>query len=157
MRLHIIGIDEDPEVPQPSQNSILKAAQAYSAAARSRSQLLQKLDALRGIMPVNGTRRFSDLPFKLLDSIRDDTQRLMSDVSPYDQFWTSAGDILIDIVNIQSPIGQSVHAIIAAGGDIEIAAHNEPGRISLTLVERSGARKVLMDSRRQAINHQSAA
>ena len=74
-----------------------------------------------------------------------------------DQFWTSAGNVLIDIVNDQSSIGQAVHAVIAAGGDIEITAHNEPGRITVTLIEPSGLRQVLFDNRRQTVTHQKAA
>ena len=36
-----------------------------------------------------------------------------------DQFWASAGNILIDLANVQSSIGQAVDDVIAAGGDIE--------------------------------------
>jgi hypothetical protein len=68
-----------------------------------------------------------------------------TETSPH-QFWASAGDILIHIANARPSLGEAVQATIAAGGDIEIAAHNEPGRISLTLVERSGARRLLFDN-----------
>ena len=47
---------------------------------------------------------------------------LAQHANPSDQFWTSAGDILIDIVNDQPTIGQAVHSVIAAGGDVEITA-----------------------------------
>jgi hypothetical protein len=74
-----------------------------------------------------------------------------------DLFCTSAGDILIDLANIQSDIGQAVDDVVAAGGDIEITAHNEPGTITVTLVEPSGLRQVLFDNRRQTIEHRKAA
>jgi len=156
MSLNIVGVDQDPD-SQPSPQSLLRAAKACSVIARDKSQLLQKIDGLKSIMPVERARGLDYLPFKLLDSIREDAQRLVRDVAAGDQFWSSAGDILIDIVNARSSIGQAVHAVIAAGGDIEITAHNEPGRISLTLVEQSGARKVLLDTRRPAITHQKVA
>jgi hypothetical protein len=91
------------------------------------------------------------------DSFRDDAERLMPDANPSDQFRTSAGDILIDIVNDQPTIGQAVHAVIEAGGDVEITAHNEPDSITVTLVEPSGLRQVLFDNRRPTIAHQRAA
>jgi hypothetical protein len=65
-----------------------------------------------------------------------------------DQFWASAGDILINLANVQSSIAQAVDDVIAAGGDIEITAHNEPDTITVTLVEPSGLRQVLFDNRR---------
>jgi hypothetical protein len=74
-----------------------------------------------------------------------------------DQFWTSAGDLLIDIANAQSYIGEAVHTVIAAGGDIEITAHNGPDTITVTLVEPSGLRQVLFDNRTQTIEHRKAA
>jgi hypothetical protein len=82
-----------------------------------------------------------------IDQDPDQTLRLMKDVTPSDQFWTSAGSILIDVVNDQSFIGQAVDAVIAAGGDIEITAHNEPGRITVALVGPSGRRHVVFDNR----------
>jgi hypothetical protein len=90
-------------------------------------------------------------------SIRDDAERLMRHVNPSDQFWTSAGDILIDIVNDQPTIEQAVHTVIAAGGDVEITAHNEPDSITVTLVEPSGLRHVLFDNRKATIADQKAA
>jgi len=74
-----------------------------------------------------------------------------------EQFWTSAGDILIDLANIQSHIGQTVDDVIAAGSDIEITAHNEPDTITVTLVEPSGLRQVFFDNRAQTLRHQAAA
>ena len=85
----------------------------------SKSQLLQKLDALRRILPVQKTSTYDDLPFKLLDSIRDDTEPLTTDDTLRDQFWANAENLLIDIVNVRSSIGQAVDAVIAAGGDID--------------------------------------
>ena len=107
-------------------------------------------------MPVKKNRWLDSLPFKLLDSIRDDAERLMRDTNPSVQFWTTAGDLLIDIDKVQPKIGQAVHAVIAAGGDIEITAHNQAGRITVTLVEASGLRHVLFDVR-QTSDHKSAA
>ena len=89
------------------------------------------------------------LPFKLLDTIRKDAERLIVDVNAQDQFWTSAGDILIDVVNKHPEIGKPVHDVIAAGGDIEIAAHNESAGITITSVKPSGQRLILFDSRRR--------
>ena len=74
-----------------------------------------------------------------------------------DLFWTSAGDILIDLANIQSHIGQAVYDVIAAGGDIEITAHNEPDTITVTLVKPTGSRQVLFDNRRPTLEHRKAA
>src|SRR5262249_11136556 len=115
------------------------------------------LDALKSILPAKRTSSLDYLPLKLLDSIRKDTESLLGDVSPRDKFWSSAGDILIDIVNVRPSIGQAVYDVIAAGGDIEIAAHNDPARLSLTSVEPSGARKVLFESGRMADVSQIAA
>jgi hypothetical protein len=74
-----------------------------------------------------------------------------------DLFWTSAGDILIDLANIQSHIGQAVDDVVAAGGDIEVTAHNEPDAITVTLVKPSGLRQVLFDNRKQTTEHRKAA
>jgi|RhiMetdeSRZDD1v2_1073273.scaffolds.fasta_scaffold579227_2 hypothetical protein len=78
----------------------------------------------------------------------DHALRLMRDVNPSDHFWTVACNILIDIVNDRFFLGQAVHAVIAAGGDIEVTAHNEPGRITVALVAPSGLRQVVFDNRR---------
>ena len=83
--------------------------------------------------------------------------RLKRDVSASDQFWTRAGDILIDVANVQSSIEQAVYAVIAAGGDIEVTAHNEPDRVTVTLVEPSGLRQVVFDNSRPTITHQMVA
>ena len=76
---------------------------------------------------------------------------------PTDQFWTSAGNLLSSIVRFQPTYAQAINAVIAGGGDIEITAHNEPDRITVTLVEASGLRHVVFDNRRQTITHQKAA
>jgi hypothetical protein len=157
MTLNILGIDEDPDRAQFPLQSLLRAAEACSATARSKAQLLLKLDALRGIMPVEKTRGLDFLPFKLLDSIKEDAERLVPDVNPSDRFWTSAGDMLLNIVDVQPTIGQAVHAAIAAGGDIEVTAHHEPRRITVTSVEPLGLRQVLFDSRRHISEQQNAA
>jgi hypothetical protein len=76
---------------------------------------------------------------------------------PTDRFWTSAGDLLSRIVSVQPTYAQAINAVIAGGGDIEITAHNDPDRITVTLVESSGLRQVVFDSSRQKITHQKAA
>src|SRR5262245_18356780 len=84
-----------------------------------------------------------------------DPERTSRTESTGDQLWASAGDILIRMGNAKPSLGEAVQATIAAGGDIEIAAHNDPGRISLTLVERSGARKLLFDIRQLPVADQN--
>ena len=157
MALHIAGIDQDPEFAQPSRQNLLQAAEACAAAAASKSQFLQKLDALRGIMPIKKTRLLNFLPFNLLDVIRKDAERLFLDENTHERFWKSAGDILIEIDSNHPGIGQHVQAAIAAGGDVEITAHNEIGRITLTVINPMGQRQILFDNRRPTITNQAAA
>ena len=76
---------------------------------------------------------------------------------PTDRFWTSAGDLLSSIVSVQPTYAQAIQAVIAGGGDIEITAHNDPDRITVTLVEASGLRHVVFDNSRQTITQQKAA
>src|SRR6478672_12823962 len=76
--------------------------------------------------------------------------------NPSDQFRTAATHVLIQIAEVQPKIGQAVDAVIGDGGDLEITAHNQAGRITVTLVEASGLRHVLFDVR-QTSDHQSAA
>ena len=76
---------------------------------------------------------------------------------PTDRFWTSAGNLLSSIVSFQPTYAQAINAVIAGGGDIEITAHNDPDRITVTLVESSGLRQVVFDSSRQTITQQKAA
>ena len=76
---------------------------------------------------------------------------------PIDRFWTSAGDLLSSIVSVQPTYAQAIDAVIAGGGDIEITAHNEPDRITVTFVETSGLRHVVFDNSRQTITQQKAA
>ena len=76
---------------------------------------------------------------------------------PTDRFWTSAGDLLSGIVSVQPTYAQAIQAVIAGGGDIEITAHNDPDRITVTLVEASGLRQVVFDNSRQTITRQKAA
>ena len=71
--------------------------------------------------------------------------------------WTSAGNLLSSIVRVQPTYAQAINAVIAGGGDIEITAHNEPDRITVTLVESSGLRQVVFDNSRQTITQQKAA
>ena len=76
---------------------------------------------------------------------------------PTNRFWKSAGDLLSSIVDVQPINAQAIQAVIAGGGDIEITAHNEPDRITVTLVESSGLRRVLFDNNGQTITDQKAA
>ena len=76
---------------------------------------------------------------------------------PTDRFWKSAADLLSSIVSVQPTYAQAIHAVIARGGNIEITAHNEPDRITVTLVEASGLRHVVFDNSRQTITQQKAA
>ena len=76
---------------------------------------------------------------------------------PTDRFWKSAADLLSSIVSVQPTYAQAIHAVIAGGGDIEITAHNEPDRITVTLVEASGLRHVVFDNSKQTITQQKAA
>ena len=76
---------------------------------------------------------------------------------PIDRFWMSAGDLLSSIVSVQPTYAQAIDAVIAGGGDIEITAHNEPDRITVTFVETSGLRHVVFDNSRQTITQRKAA
>ena len=76
--------------------------------------------------------------------------------NPSDQFWTAAANVLIQIAEVQPKIGQAVDAVIDDGGDIEITAHNQADRITVTLVEASGLRHIWFDNR-EAIDHKIAA
>ena len=76
---------------------------------------------------------------------------------PTDRFWKSAGDLLSSIVSVQPTYAQAIQAVIAGGGDIEITAHNEPNRITVTLVEASSLRHVVFDNSMQTITHRKAA
>ena len=73
------------------------------------------------------------------------------DANPIDQFWMAAGDLLIEIVKRQPDIQPILDAVIDAGGDIEIAAHNQAGKISFALAEPSGLRHVLLADARQLL------
>ena len=75
---------------------------------------------------------------------------------PSDQFWTAAADLLIQIASVQPKMGQAIDAVIDDGGDIEITAHNQADRITVTLVEASGLRHIWFDNR-EAIDHKIAA
>jgi hypothetical protein len=62
------------------------------------------------------------------------------------QFWTSAADVFIEIVKSQDPeVRQSIDRSISCGGDVEITAHNQAGRITVTLIQDSGQRHVIFD------------
>ena len=76
---------------------------------------------------------------------------------PTDRFWASAGNLLSSIVRVQPIYAQAINAVIAGGGDIEITAHNDPDRITVTLVEASGLRHVVFDNSKQTITQQKAA
>ena len=69
--------------------------------------------------------------------------------NPVDQFWAAAGDILIEIVRREPGIQRIIHPVIDAGGDIEVTAHNQAGKISVTLAGPSGLRHVVLADARQ--------
>jgi hypothetical protein len=71
--------------------------------------------------------------------------------NPIDQFWMAAGDVLIEIVKRQPDIQPILDAVIDAGGDIEIVAHNQAGKISFALAEPSGLRHELLADARQLL------
>jgi hypothetical protein len=61
--------------------------------------------------------------------------------------------VFTEIVKRRPDIQTVVGSVIDAGGDIEITAHNQPGRISLTLADSSGDRHVILDDGRQVLQH----
>jgi hypothetical protein len=73
-----------------------------------------------------------------------DNQQPECKANPVDQFWLAASDVLIEIVQRQPDIQPIIDAAIDAGGDIEITAHNQGGKISFALAEPSGLRHVLL-------------
>ena len=75
-----------------------------------------------------------------------DNQQPECKANPADQFWLAASDVLIEIVQRQPDIQPIIDAAIDAGGDIEITAHNQGGKISFALAEPSGLRHVLLSA-----------
>lgn len=86
-----------------------------------------------------------------ITGIAVDDEPLARKTNPIDQFWTAAGDVLIEIVNRQPPIRTMVEGVVNAGGDIEVTAHNQAGRISVTLAGPSGLRHVVLADARQML------
>ncbi|MET0380300.1 MAG: hypothetical protein ABWZ94_00185 [Methyloceanibacter sp.] len=80
-----------------------------------------------------------------------DERQPARNTNPVDQFWTAAGDVLIEVVNRQPGIRTIVEGVINAGGDIEITAHNQAGRISVTLAGPSGLRHIVLADARQML------
>ena len=68
-----------------------------------------------------------------------------------DQFWIAAGDVLIEVVNRQPPLRTMVERVINAGGDIQITAHNQAGRISVALSGPSGLQHIVLADARQML------
>jgi hypothetical protein len=83
------------------------------------------------------------LTIKGIDREEPDKVDLKSDA--VHRFWTAAGDVFIKIARDQPNIQQLVFAVVDAGGDIEITAHNREGRISVTVAEQSGRKYVVFD------------
>ena len=73
-----------------------------------------------------------------------DNQQSECTANPVDQFWMAASDVLIEIVQRQPDIQPIIDAALEAGGDIEITAHNQGGKISFALADPSGLRHVLL-------------
>ena len=69
---------------------------------------------------------------------REEPDKLDRNPDAVHQFWT-------EIARDQPDIQQLVYAVIDAGGDIEITAHNREGRISVTVAEPSGRKYVVFD------------
>jgi len=80
-----------------------------------------------------------------------DNQQPECKANPIDQFWLAASDVLIEIVQRQPQIQPIIDAAIDSGGDIEITAHNQGGKISFALAEPSGLRHVLLADARQLL------
>jgi hypothetical protein len=80
-----------------------------------------------------------------------DNQQLEYKANPVDQFWLAASDVLVEIVQRQPDIQPIIEAAIDAGGDIEITAHNQGGKISFALAEPSGLRHVVLADARQLL------
>ena len=80
-----------------------------------------------------------------------DNQQAECKANPVDQFWLAASDVLIEIVQRQPDIRPMIDAAIDMGGDIEITAHNQGGKISFALAEPSGLRHVLHADARQLL------
>jgi hypothetical protein len=85
-------------------------------------------------------------------AVEDDPQAA-SKANPIDQFWTAACEVLTEIVKRRPDIQTVVSSVIDAGGDIEITAHNQPRKISLSLADSSGDRHVVLDDARQVLEH----
>jgi len=80
-----------------------------------------------------------------------DNQQPECKANPVDQFWLAASDVLIEIVQRQPDIRPMIDAALDMGGDIEITAHNQGGKISFALAEPSGLRHVLLADARQLL------
>jgi hypothetical protein len=62
------------------------------------------------------------------------------------QFWTAAADVFMAVVKAQNPqLRQFIDDKVSSGWDIEITAHNQAGRITVTLVDPTGHRQILFD------------
>jgi hypothetical protein len=86
-----------------------------------------------------------------ITGITVDEPEIAPTTNPIDQFWNAAGDVLIEVVNRQPPIRTILERVIEAGGDIEITAHNQAGRISITLAGPSGLRHIVLADARQML------
>jgi hypothetical protein len=71
---------------------------------------------------------------------------------PINQFWIAACEVFTEIVKRRPDIQEVVGWVIDAGGDIEITAHNQAGKISLTLADSSGDRQVVLEDARQLLH-----
>jgi hypothetical protein len=80
-----------------------------------------------------------------------DNQQPERKANSVDQFWLAASDVLIEIVQRQPDIQPIIDAALDAGGDIEITAHNQGGKISFALADPSGVRHVLLADARQLL------
>ena len=87
-------------------------------------------------------------------AVEDDAPQPACKPNPIDQFWLAGCEVFTEIVKRRPDIQAVVNSVIDAGGDIEITAHNQPGKISLTLADSSGDRHVVLDDARQVLQPQ---
>jgi hypothetical protein len=87
-------------------------------------------------------------------AVEEDAPQPASQSNPLDRFWIAACEVFTEIVKRHPDIQTVVGSVIDAGGDIEITAHNQPRKISLTLADSSGDRHVLLEDARQVLRHQ---
>jgi hypothetical protein len=87
-------------------------------------------------------------------AVEEDASQPDRQSNPIDQFWIAACEVFTEIVKRRPDIQTIVGSVVDSGGDIEITAHNQPGKISLTLADSSGDRHVVLEDVRQVLQYQ---